>query len=289
MYIESVISFNNSWEIFKSNYQREYEELKIILSEYIFKEFVSDITTCDISPENYWFQIIERYAWHPYEDGKLLQYFASKNGVLVHLKDSISFIFQDIFADYFMSIKNKLISIPISIYCSNSVDVGEIGPRFEAILDQLSYSKISIDYPLIILGITDIPIDERNIKIHSFNNYESDGFKNIVTRSIEFPPEYYQAGLGILSYFNKILKERYPNTKAKVQIIQEDLKVIMIIETGDGQKEVVEKALHEYGLILKGELEPIGFSQFQILELKSEIRIAEARIENQQEIMQLQN
>ena len=57
-----------------------------------------------------------------------------------------------------------------------------------------------------------------------------------IIRSIEFAPEYHQSGLAILSYFGQVLRDKYPETKAKVTIEQDGLTVRMIIETPEGER-----------------------------------------------------
>lgn len=79
--------------------------------------------------------------------------------------------------------------------------------------------------------------------------------KDSIKKSIEFPPEYYQTGVSILNYFNTILNQKYPNIEASVTIKQEGLNVTMIIETSDGEKEIIEKALTDYGLVVTGRMD----------------------------------
>jgi hypothetical protein len=111
-----------------------------------------------------------------------------------------------------------------------------------------------------------------------------------IERYIEFPPEYHQAGLGILNYFGTYLREQYPEENATVKIEQQGLKVRMIIETEDGQLKIVEKALHEYELIITGKELPEKFTNSDklILELKNELRIAKLRLELNQDVMLIQ-
>ena len=52
-----------------------------------------------------------------------------------------------------------------------------------------------------------------------------------VERTIEFPPEHWEAGTSILSYFSRILGVKYPNERIKVRIEQEGLKLRMLIDT----------------------------------------------------------
>ncbi|MCP4104579.1 MAG: TIR domain-containing protein [Desulfobacteraceae bacterium] len=111
----------------------------------------------------------------------------------------------------------------------------------------------------------------------------------LISRSIEFPPEYHQAGISILNYFGTVLRKKYPDVKATVQIKQEDLKVTMIIDPFEGDREVVEKTLDKYGLVVTGKMTPEEFTddKFLIIELKSQLRTARSQIETQRELREL--
>lgn len=115
--------------------------------------------------------------------------------------------------------------------------------------------------------------------------------KQKVERSIHFTPEYHQAGLDILNYFGTYLREQYPEENASVKIEQYGLKVRMVIETKDGKTETIEKALHEYELIITGVESPAKFSNNDkfIFELKNELRIAQFRLESQKDLIGMQN
>lgn len=78
--------------------------------------------------------------------------------------------------------------------------------------------------------------------------------------------------------------------KVKVKIEQEKLMVRMIIQTEEGNIEKIERALGEYGLVIKGEmpLEDFFSNPFEILQLKNQIKIAHLQLENQKELLGLQ-
>jgi uncharacterized protein YjbI with pentapeptide repeats len=112
--------------------------------------------------------------------------------------------------------------------------------------------------------------------------------EDLIERFIEFPPEYHQAGISILNYFGKVLKSKYPDTKAKIKIEQDGLKVKMVIDPIDGgDREIIEKTLGDYGLVITGQMAPEEFTDDRLLliELKSELRMAQVRIETQKELL----
>lgn len=160
---------------------------------------------------------------------------------------------------------------------------------FEDLRDELlALSPLSHGNPFAIVGASFQSADPHVIELSTEHGVE---FRQIVVnRSIEFPPEYHQAGLGVLSFFGSVLREKYPNHDAKVRIEQDGLKVRLIIESANGDREIIEKALQEYELVVRGEAAPESLltSPSKILELKSELRIAQVRIESQRDIIRLQ-
>ena len=109
-------------------------------------------------------------------------------------------------------------------------------------------------------------------------------------RSIEFPPEYHQAGISILNYFGRILGQKYPGISAKVTIEQEGLAVRMIVETPDGMRAQVEETLHQYGLVVTGQADPSSLltEPIQVLELRRKLGIAELELRQAREFMAFQ-
>ncbi|WP_316347202.1 hypothetical protein [Desulfuromonas acetoxidans] len=102
------------------------------------------------------------------------------------------------------------------------------------------------------------------------------GKDNEIIRSIEFPPEYKQAGISILNYFSKIIEQKYPDKNIKIRIEQERNIVTMYIESEDGELEVIEKTLDSYGLVVTGQLQPEEFLSDPIhaMELKYKLQNA---------------
>ena len=111
-----------------------------------------------------------------------------------------------------------------------------------------------------------------------------------ITRSIEFTPEYYQSGVSILSYFGQVLRDKYPDTKAKVTIEQDGLTVRMIIETPEGEQEQIEETLRQYGLVVTGKMLPnqLLTNELQIIQLKNEMRLAVVKLEQNKELLEYQ-
>ncbi|WP_445371423.1 hypothetical protein ACH518_20365 [Methylomonas sp. HW2-6] len=192
--------------------------------------------------------------------------------------------------------KNGLVDLPIMLMPVKQLyqdffDNRGIGIReeFERIVSELQeLSPLSHSHPFILLGISNQKSDIRWSELQAESKLH--GEKVILRRSIEFPPEFRQAGLGILNYFGEVLREKYPEENAKIKIEQDGSIVRMIVEAEDGSRETIEKALEEYELVVTGKMPPetLFDSRAKILELKNELRIAESRIESQRDIIEYQ-
>lgn len=166
----------------------------------------------------------------------------------------------------------------------NIIDVGdyiEEGRQYVAFSIEYDLDNIIDEYYNEILSLFS-KLHNEIIDMHNEEKTEP-----TIIRSIEFEPEYYQAGLGILNYFGTVVREKYPEGNAKVKIEQNGYSVTMTIETEDGEKETIEKLLQNYELVVIGEKAPdtLFDSKLQIIDLKHELGIAKVRIETQKELI----
>ena len=97
-----------------------------------------------------------------------------------------------------------------------------------------------------------------------------------IRREIRFPPELKQAGIGILSYFQQIITTKYPDMDVGIAIEQRGDRVILTIDTPDGEKERIEQELHEYGLVVIGQTKPEDYlpTPLDVVRLKHRLEMA---------------
>lgn len=97
--------------------------------------------------------------------------------------------------------------------------------------------------------------------------------ENQIIKSISFKSEHQKAGITILQNFGSLLNEKYPDGGVAFTIKQEGLKVIMVIEHPEGEKETVEDYLNRYGLVVTGRIPPEDFSSdpLMVLDLKRQL------------------
>ena len=125
--------------------------------------------------------------------------------------------------------------------------------------------------------------------VHDDNDKDAPAKLRKLSRTIEFPPEYRQAGIAILSYFSEILIKRYPDAHAKVRIEQEGKSVRMTIETSTGDIEVVEKTLEEYGLVVQGLRAPEEFmpNPLDAMALRNKLEIASLELRHTRDLLSI--
>lgn len=300
MYINSVISYMNAWEELSQNNSNELYEITQAIKG-MTRERISQSGDSRIDSSREFSMnkvdtclndLLEELGWEQTRAHRVnLGYF--KRNIAVDLMLSRHSFDSWIIQRVPLGIKAEICKIPVALFltreqCKIFFNRGVLD-SFEHV--QMNLNKIaplSVNYPFLVFGISEFESTFDICEIPSI----MEGFNEnvIVNRSIEFPPEYYQSGLGILSYFNNVLKEKYPDTPANVKIIQEGLVVKMIIESENGNKEVIEKALEEYEQIINGRIKPEEYlaSAAKVLELKSELRIAQVRLDNQMDIIDFQ-
>lgn len=112
-----------------------------------------------------------------------------------------------------------------------------------------------------------------------------------IVREITFPSQYKEAGVAILSYFSRVLEQKCPETAASVSITQQGSKVILRIESDEGEIETVEKALDDYGSVVVGRLPPSQLlpNPIDVIELKNRLEITKMELRLKEETFSLCN
>ncbi|QNH50193.1 hypothetical protein HWI77_10630 [Acinetobacter venetianus] len=304
MYITKVLSYNGAWEKLLTEHEAEFHELQDIIEDYDLSFIQNssvdkDYLTNALQIGGRFERNLEEYDWK--EAIKINSLYEThnspglvKNGLCVKFEvtsDTLTnYIFRKLkFANE--KIKHK---VDIAILINLNECVIPLSQDFlkEAFCTwQTTVSEISIleplhtEIPFLIFGLDFEPDNIEVIEV------ESQKESIMLERCITFEPEYYQAGLGILTYFGTVLRDKYSDQNATVKIEQHDLTVRMVIQSENGNIETIEKALSEYELVLKGETSPDEFaiSPLKALELKNQLNLFKFQVESQKEIIALQN
>lgn len=112
--------------------------------------------------------------------------------------------------------------------------------------------------------------------------------KSKIRRTLEFPPEYHMIGLAILTYFGAIMRHKHPGKKSVLKVEQDELKIILTIESNELDQDVIEQTMDEYALVILGKLEPEKFltDKLQVLELKHQLELFRMELQRKQEMFQ---
>ena len=312
MYIRKIISFEDSWAKLDNNIEQindingfiesiTVERIRKTAERYGRKE-----VNHELNPSKFhrlWEETLKASNWvqarnYLSDDIENRSYY----GYLGHCLEDVSLrlithrdlVNRWLFSSTPIAYKNSIINIPVAIMLTEDAESilwSERRPSMMAaniektIAELKALSPLSHSHPFVVIGIS---FEDGDIDVVNIESELGIAEKQIVINTaIEFPPEYHSAGLGILSYFGTVLREKYPEQEAKVKIEQDDLNVRMIIETKDGDREVIEKALQEYELVVTGEKPPESLydDALKVIELKTELRVAYTKIEGQRDLL----
>lgn len=314
MYLQQIVSYGNAWSTLAQNFSTELDEIQAAISSLTpdailsarpsIREYVpqSEAGITRHKFEGCWAEAVQSRGW--LECGGSIVKGDSGRPIhlrgLGHIKNQVSVVVHRyreatnrwLYTLGPISTRGGLVEIPISVLLTAPNDEILFGRRptnsssFEGLKEELvALSPLSHGNPFLLFGIG---LEDKKTEVIELEPEADRTARHVViNRSIEFPPAYHQAGLGILAYFGTVLREKYPDHKATVRIEQEGLRVRLVIESENGDKEVIEKALQEYELVVLGETQPEEFfsSKAKVLELKNELRIAQVRIEAQKDLI----
>lgn len=99
---------------------------------------------------------------------------------------------------------------------------------------------------------------------------------DVIERSLEFAPEHAQAGIGILSYFSEVLRQKYPDLNVKVRIEQQGTTVLMHVELPSGGVDTIKEELATYFLVVAGKEKPetLLSNPYHVMALENRLQIA---------------
>ncbi|WP_289031904.1 hypothetical protein [uncultured Paraglaciecola sp.] len=310
--IQNVLSFMGSWEMLQNKFPEELESLRIAIEQYASGKVVLPDSDGRVSTRELWEKALYDDGWNVMEQtfftpsGRKLPVRSigpQKNGLSAQIAfNNPDFLARWLFTYSTLAVRNGVVEIPILVVpmidshpeMERNRPYGRMG-TFEYYHEQLEMlSPISLTHPFLIIGYSVHATLIDDVGIFELEPEDRPAISEanvVINKSIEFPPEYHQAGLGILNFFSTYLNENYPQQDATVKIEQHGLKVRMVVESGDGNPEIIEKALHEYEQIMSGAENATKFTQNDklVLELRNEVRAAKFRIESQQDIIALQN
>lgn len=311
MFINKVLSYNSGWDNLVKSVPAHGEIVDAISkinkellldTEYVRPLYSVNEKNLEITPFSFhrcWEKLMEELGWGSYRMKS-----DTPGGINIYVRNSKYRVSSKIMAtDRMMMFPNwVLVEIPRvanANLCDLSVlvvpmdsereiysDPRRMGPHFTF---ERSYAQLndllplSQKEPFVVLGISSEQAEIEIIELAPHNSV------NTIERVLEFPKEHYQAGIGILSYFGEIIKQKYPNVDAKVRIEQDGSIVRMTINAPDGSKETIEKTLEEYARVVTNNAAPESLleDKLQIHALKNKLLIAELEVRQARDLLQI--
>ena len=146
--------------------------------------------------------------------------------------------------------------------------------------------------PLVIIGFSRTePLDGVSIELIAIDEGLALMGENTIVRSLEFAPEHYQAGVGILSYFGEVLKAKHPESNTRIRIEQNEGALKLHIYSPNGNMEVIEKTFKDYGLVVtdRAPVASLFEDPVKIMALEHKLEMARMEIRHAQNMLTLSN
>jgi hypothetical protein len=301
MYITKVLSYNGAWGKLLAEHEVEFNELKKIIEKYdfeylrsfeleskYFQKLIYTATEFEKELEkDYWIESIEINSVAESRNTAGL----IKNRVCVKFESSSDTLTNYIFRRLKFADQNLKGEIDLAILLnlnkntlSHNSTVRDIMADWETSVKELEIiSPIPIELPFLIFGLS---FEADSIEVVEIENPK---VPIMIERSIEFKPEHYQAGLGILNYFGTVMKKKYPEQNAKVRIEQNDNAVRLVVESANGDKEIIERAFDEFGLVIHRDMQPEQFFEnyLDVAELKTKLGTFESELKFQHQLIEM--
>jgi hypothetical protein len=321
MYPIRALSINNAWDFLSSQKKTEWQDIQDTL-EYFTTEVIQDPDSAlsklfDESEEDHstrmynvhtlsdlWEFKIEEYGWSSstasFENSAIsLELNSVKNKVSSQLLTSNSFGEEGL--DSLLSIvipranKYKICDVSVLLIASDSVaELLPIGNESNHVIDLFletecraylsEFFPLNIKEPLLIAFFSQ---NYQELIVEELSSIQQNAYS--VERAIEFPPEYYQAGVTVLANFGEILRDKYPNINAKVRIEQEGNIVRMHVGLPNGEVDTVEEVLEKYFLVVSKQApaESLFESRLKVAKLENKLDLIDAEIRSSERALKL--
>lgn len=312
-----IISLNKGWDILSKRKEGEWQDIQAALSELVPEIMVNpsytlgDRNSASINPDlapiylyRVWENLVERKGWFAIrqplkQDGEsMFELNNVKNKVSSQLIGTNVLKSDDLgrflLIDSPRSIKLGICDVNVALLPTDDV-CASYSKKVEEIFE-LAFNENNFHVQLndLLPNNYDIPVvfvvfslKNKGLTIEEMPLIQR--VENTIERSIEFEPEYYQAGVGILSYFGKILRQKHPDINAKIRIEQDGKIVRMRVESPTGEHiDTLEEELTQYALVIQGKIEPENIldNPLDVFELKNKFEIAQLEVRQTRELLQ---
>ncbi|MCS0033967.1 hypothetical protein NB539_17710 [Vibrio parahaemolyticus] len=287
LYINKVFNVGDAWDALRENNATELSELQVALANLGYVDSIKAMKDGVLSNlhEMEWrcrnYLVGGRASFKEFKaapsEPKMTQMGALKGEVAIDIGMNIPTSL-----DSWVTFRSKSASslglIPVLIM---PLDVGEDSSfrmSFDYVVQRIQYLDIVEGNSFLILGCS-----------YDYSDIEVIDSDKVIRRTITFEPHQIQAGVGLLSYFSEVLKQKCSEANSKVSIEQDGEKVRLRIKSDAGTEHKVEALLNEYGEVLNGTRQPeqLMTDQVQLLSLQNKLDMAAMEVKHQQSILAL--
>lgn len=288
MYINKVFNVGGAWEALQENSVTELSELQVALANLGYVDsaknmrdgILSNLNDMEWRCRNYLagggrasFKEFKAAPSKP----KLIQMGALKDKVAIDIGMSMPTSL-----DSWVTFRSKSASslglVPILIMPLDIEEDSSFRMSFDYVVQRIQYLDVVEGNSFLVLGCS-----------YDYSDIEIIDSDTVIRRTITFEPHQIQAGVGLLSYFSEVLKQKCSDSKSKVSIEQDGEKVRLMIKSEAGMEHKVEALLNEYGEVLNGTLPAEQFmtDQVQLLSLQRKLDMAALEVKHHQDILAL--
>ncbi len=288
LFINKIYNVCGAWEKITNSAFSEFEDLKtafLEINESDYSESTMKVLKERIS------QILKNKNWQSRYPlfggaGKFTKVNSDPNRInFLARKELIAFDLNTAnptYLDSWVSFRTKIMSsngfIPVLALPLSEDDSLPSRLTYEYAVERIRYLDIVEGNQFIVIGYSSSPSYMEIVEADS-----------VIQRTITFEPHQIQAGVGLLSYFSEILKQKISTFDSKVTIEQDGEKVRLLIKSKAGSVEMIETLLNDYGLVLNGQLAPEKFmsNEVQLLSLRNKLDMAAIEVKHQKDILAL--
>jgi len=289
LFVNKIYNVCGAWEKITNSALSEFEDLKTAFLEVnevdysggkgnILKERISENLKNKNWQSQYPLLFGGRVKFKQVNaDPKRISFLAKKEFIVFDMNMA-----SPIYMDSWVSFRTKVMSsngfIPVLALPLSEDDSLPSGLTYEYAMERIKYLDIFEGNQFIFIGYSSTP-----------SYIEITEADSVVQRTITFEPHQIQAGIGLLSYFSEILKQKMSTFDSKVTIEQDGGKVRLLIKSKAGSVQMIETLLDDYGLVLNGQLAPEQFmsNEVQLLSLRNKLDMAAIEVKHQKDIFAL--
>lgn len=303
MYVERVLSFNDGWSILTKQKNNEWQEIITVLKSSGGDHLNDRAQSASIQYAMYSLDFQSSLKEHEWSEIPSLNMHLNltKNRVFATVVGVEAITGSNFATEFYLNAPQRyqadaidvtVLLIPTSGTITHFIELsGQPSRAFNLPTEEFcqaemaKFGPLTSKAPIVLASFS--PIAPEKIAVEEVTSLKFN--TPSIERTIEFAPEFYQASVGLISYFGEILRQKDPQTKAKVRIEQDGNRVRLHIESPGGDIEIIEKQLEQYALVVSRQAAPetLLANRAHIMQLETQLDITRIQVKQAQDLLQL--